>query len=328
MIEFGVFGGGSWATALVKILTDNKLIVNWYLRRTEQAEAIQNAGSNPDYLNFVTLNTEYLQCSSQKQFVAQKSTIILFAVPSDGLSDLLIGFDRKWIHNKAVLSAVKGTVGEEHELPSAYISRQLIIPNNLQGILAGPCHAEEIGHRKKTYLTIGAVDPHWQQMLQACFSADYLDVRINADITGIEWAAIYKNVVGLVSGMAKGLRYGDNFIAVLVANALAELREVLRHMGSNAEILSSSYAGDLLVTAYSAHSRNRLFGEMIGRGYSVDKAKDSMNMVAEGYGATRGLYQTTRNFPLKLPILQTAYRVLFKYMPVLTEFKLLEQKLT
>ncbi|MEH6307733.1 NAD(P)H-dependent glycerol-3-phosphate dehydrogenase [Olivibacter sp. CPCC 100613] len=327
MIELGVFGGGSWATALVKILTDNKLIVNWYLRRPEQAQAIQETGRNPDYLNFVTLNTEYLRCSSQKSEVAQKSNLLLFAVPSGELPKLLADFDANWAQDKVILSAIKGTVGDEHEIPSIFLAKQLGIPNNLQGILAGPCHAEEIGHRKKTYLTIGAIDTDLQQLLRECFSGDYLDIRLSTDIIGIECAAIYKNVVGLVCGMAKGLHYGDNFLAVLVSNALAELADVLQHMGSDAEILNSSYAGDLLVTAYSVHSRNRLFGEMIGRGYSVDKAKGSMHMVAEGYGATRGLYENTRNFPIGLPVLQTAYRVLFRHMPVVTEFKLLEQKL-
>lgn len=327
MIEIGVFGGGSWATALVKILTDNKITVNWYLRRTTQAKAIQETGNNPDYLNFVHLDTAYVRCSTDKQAVAQTSTVILFAVPSGQLSNLLEGFDAAWTDEKIVLSSIKGTVGDQHEIPSTFISTQLGIPEKLQGILAGPCHAEEIGYRKKTYLTIATPDIEVQELLRNCFANDYIDVRLAKDIIGIEYAAIYKNVVGLVCGMAKGLHYGDNFLAVLVANALQELKEVLQQMGSTSELLNSSYAGDLLVTAYSAHSRNRSFGELIGRGYSVDRAKGAMHMVAEGYRATRGLYQLTENLPCQLPILQTAYRVLFKYMPVLTEFKLLEQKL-
>ncbi|WP_134091546.1 NAD(P)H-dependent glycerol-3-phosphate dehydrogenase [Olivibacter sp. XZL3] len=327
MIEFGVFGGGSWATALVKILTDNKITVNWYLRRAKQANAIQETGSNPDYLNFVHLDTQYIRCSSDKQTVARKSPVILFAVPSGQLANLLEDFDAAWINGKIVLNSIKGTVGDQHEIPSAFISTQLGIPEKLQGILAGPCHAEEIGHRKKTYLTVAAPDVEVQQLLRGCFVSDYIEVRLANDIAGIEYAAIYKNVVGLVCGMAKGLHYGDNFLAVLVANALQELKDVLQQMGRSSELLNSSYAGDLLVTAYSAHSRNRSFGEMIGRGYSVDKAKGAMQMVAEGYRATRGLYQLTKELPCQLPILQTAYRVLFKYMPVLTEFKLLEQKL-
>lgn len=327
MIEFGVFGGGSWATALVKILTDNKLIVNWYVRRPEQAASIQATGTNPDYLNFVKLNTNYLRCNADKHTTAQKSGILLFAVPSGQLPGLLDGFQKEWVDEKVILSAIKGTVGDDHELPSTYISKRLMVADSYQGILAGPCHAEEIGHQKKTYLTIAARDTKLQTLLQSYFSSDYLAIRLSADIIGIEYAAIYKNIVGLVCGMAKGLRYGDNFLAVLVANALNELKEVLQHMGSSPELLNSSYAGDLLVTAYSEHSRNNRFGELIGRGYSVDKAKGAMQMVAEGYGATRGFYQITHHINSALPILQTAYRVLFKHMPVLTEFKLLEQRL-
>lgn len=327
MIKFGVFGGGSWATALIKILTENKLIVNWYVRRVEQAQAIVETGCNPDYLNFVRLDKNYLQASTSIQEVAEKSEVLLLAVPSAQLPILLASFDLKWAREKIIISAIKGTVGELHEIPTSFISRHLETDIALQAVLAGPCHAEEIGYGRKTYLTIGALETKVQSLLTKCFANSYVDVRIAQDIQGIEHAAIYKNVVGILCGMARGLHYGDNFLAVLVANALAELQEILLFTGSRRPISNSSYVGDLLVTAYSAHSRNRAFGELIGRGYSVEKAKSSMHMVAEGYGATLGLYQITQNISDRFPMLQTAYRILFQHRPALTAFKLLEQKL-
>lgn len=327
MIKFSVFGGGSWATALVKILTDNKLLVNWYIRRPEQADAIQQTGTNPDYLNLVRLDTNYIQVSSHVADVATKSDVLLFAVPSAQLPGLLETIDINYVKDRVLVNAIKGTVGAQHESPITYISRYFNISDSQLAMLAGPCHAEEIGLRRKTYLTIGAASENVQQLLSPCFASDYVDIQLCDDTHGVTYAAIYKNVVGIVCGMAKGLRYGDNFLAVLAANALRELQEIVQSIGSTHAVLNSSYAGDLLVTAYSAHSRNRAFGELIGRGYSVEKAKRTMQMVAEGYGATQGLYPFANQQPTNFPILQTAYRVLFKHMPVATEFKLLEQKL-
>ncbi|GAA4786587.1 NAD(P)H-dependent glycerol-3-phosphate dehydrogenase [Olivibacter ginsenosidimutans] len=327
LIEFGVFGGGSWATALVKILTDNKLLVNWYIKRSLQAQAIEKTGYNPDYLNLVSLDTRYIRTLSNIQQTAQRSKALLFAVPSAQLPTLLDHFESDWITDKIVISTIKGTVGPYYDIPTDVIATYFSVDHQQQAILAGPCHAEEVGLGKKTYLTIASPNAEIQELLSACFNTNYMHVQSCHDIRGVSYAAIYKNVVGIVCGMAKGLRYGDNFIAVLVANALHEMSNMLQSIGSVQPILNSSYAGDLLVTAYSEHSRNRTFGELIGRGYSVEKAKRSMQMVAEGYGATQGLYQTVQQLPADFPILQAAYRVLFKHMPASTEFKLLEQKL-
>ncbi|GHE33627.1 NAD(P)H-dependent glycerol-3-phosphate dehydrogenase [Sphingobacterium griseoflavum] len=328
MTEISVIGGGSWATALVKILTENKVRVHWYLRRQEQVDAINEQGVNPDYLNFVKLDTHYLVASSDLNHVLQKSTILLFVVPSAHFPQLCSTIDAESLQDKKVITSIKGTVGKENVLPSAFISNYFGIPSSRQAVLAGPCHAEEIGMGKKTYMTICSPNDVFLQHLKPGFSSRYLSINLHTDIAGIEYAAIYKNVVGLVCGMAKGLQYGDNFMAVLVANAIYELQLLLEglHVADH-RIACSSYLGDLLVTAYSPHSRNRSFGELIGRGYSVEQTQNAMSMVAEGYAATQGLYETAKNLGLNMPIINTAYRVLYNHMAVTSEFKLLERNI-
>ncbi len=328
MTEISVIGGGSWATALVKILTENKVHVHWYLRRQVQVEAINDQGANPDYLSFVKLDTHYLTASSDLDQVLQQSPTILFAVPSAHFPALCSSIDPATLQDKQVVTSIKGTVGKENVLPSAFVSNYFGIPASRQAVLAGPCHAEEIGMGKKTYMTICSANDAFLERLKPCFSSRYLAINLHGDIAGIEYAAIYKNVVGLVCGMAKGLQYGDNFMAVLVANAIYELELLLKGLHvDDQRIACSSYLGDLLVTAYSPHSRNRSFGELIGRGYSVEQTQNAMSMVAEGYAATQGLYETAKNLGLNMPIINTAYRVLYNHMAVTSEFKLLERNI-
>ncbi len=328
MTDLSVIGGGSFATALVKILTENKVRISWYLRREEQAEYIKEEGNNPDYLSFVKLDRTFLELSNDLDYCMKNSPIILFAVPSAHFENLCQGIDMLAIQNKVIVTAIKGTVGIDNMLPSAFVARNFGIDEESQAILAGPCHAEEIAMGKKTYMTIGSPNVEILNKLAPYFASHYVTVNTQEDMSGAEYAAIFKNVVGLVCGMAKGLNYGDNFMAVLVSNAIYELETLLQALHVKQKRIScSSYLGDLFVTAYSAHSRNRTFGELIGRGYSVGQTQNTMNMVAEGYTATKGLYQTAKDLNINLPIVNTAYRILYNHMAVTTEFKLLERNI-
>lgn len=328
MTEISVIGGGSWATALVKILTENKVRVTWYLRRQVQVEAINDEGYNPDYLDFVKFNPQFVTASNDLHHVIQQSSTLLFVIPSAHFPGVCSAIDKDLLDGKNVITSIKGTVGPDNLLPSAYLAEMFAIDESRQAVLAGPCHAEEIAMGKKTYMTICSPNPVFLKQLEPCFASRYISINLFQDLCGIEYAAIYKNVVGLVCGMAKGLNYGDNFMAVLVSNAIYELEILLKALYvEESRIACSSYLGDLLVTAYSAHSRNRGFGELIGRGYSVEQSQNAMSMVAEGYAATRGLYQTAKELNLNLPIINTAYRVLYNHMPVTSEFKLLERNI-
>jgi len=326
--DLSIIGGGSFATALVKILTENKVKISWYLRREEQVEYIKEEGNNPDYLSFVKLDRDYLTLSNDLDFCIANSPIILFVVPSAHFENLCHGIDVQSMQDKVVVTAIKGTVGIDNMLPSAYVARNFGIQEDSQAIIAGPCHAEEIAMGRKTYMTIGSSNVEILNKLSPYFSSHYVTVNQQQDMNGAEYAAIFKNVVGLVCGMAKGLNYGDNFMAVLVSNAIYELEVLLQALYVKQKRIScSSYLGDLFVTAYSSFSRNRTFGELIGRGYSVEQTRNAMAMVAEGYTATKGLYQTAKDLNINLPIVNTAYRILYNHMAVTTEFKLLERNI-
>ncbi len=322
-----MIGGGSWATALVKILAENKVYVTWYLRRNEQADAVNKFGANPDYLSFVSLNKGYIAATNDLDKALDASTYILFAIPSAHLPGLIGNMESDCLTGKKVIVSIKGTVGESNLLPSSYISTCFgVLPEDVL-VIGGPCHAEEIGLNRKTYITLASLSESFVVAAEDFFSSPYIQINRNLDPVGVEYAAIYKNIIGIVCGMAKGLKYGDNFIAVLVANAIAELGQLMQCINPHADMGNSSYLGDLLVTAYSEHSRNRAFGELIGRGYDILNIKEVTYMVAEGYPATKGMYETAQQLDINMPIVNTAYRILYKHMPVSIEFKLLERSL-
>lgn len=325
--KVSVIGGGSWATALVKILAENKVHVAWYLRREEQADAVNKNGTNPDYLNFVSLNKPYVVATNDLDKALDTSGYILFAIPSAHLPDVVSNMESNCLSDKKVIISIKGTVGAANLLPSSYISTCFGVSPEDVLVIGGPCHAEEIGLNRKTYMTLASRNASFVADGEDFFSSSYIQVNRNSDPVGVEYAAIYKNIIGIVSGMAKGLKYGDNFLAVLVANAIAELGQLMQRINPNADMDNSSYLGDLLVTAYSEHSRNRAFGELIGRGYDILNIKEVTYMVAEGYPATKGIYETAQELDINMPIVNTAYRILYKHMPVSIEFKLLERSL-
>lgn len=328
LIEVSVVGGGSWATALVKILTENKIPTYWYLRRKEQVKHVMEHGSNPSYLQQVKLDLLFTFPSDNLQQVVSRARIIIFAVPSDALQQVCNGIDLSLFKNKIVLSAMKGTVGKSNEIPSSFLSRTLKIPMDEIVSIAGPSHSEEIAESKPTYLSLSCVNQETVDKLSMLFRRPYIQVRSNNDPIGVCYASIYKNVLGIASGMAKGLGYGDNFMAVLVSNALLEMQNILESTpGKQREILNSTYTGDLLVTGYSNNSRNRRFGELIAQGHSAEAAVNKLGMVAEGSRAAQGLFGYANEQGLNLPILKSIYEILYRNQSVESKFKELEETL-
>ena len=322
-----VIGGGSWATAIVKLLLNNAASLNWYLRNPENIKFIQTYKHNPNYISSILFDTSRIQFYSNIVEIIKDSDILVFAVPSsylkDTLSDPAINLE-----GKLIVSAIKGIIPEDNLTIAEYFNRVRGIPFDSIAIITGPCHAEEVALEKLSYLTIAAKKESRAEVICNLLRCDYLKAIPTHDIYGIEYAAVLKNIFAIAAGICHGLGYGDNFQAVLVSNALLEMKRFLDDTyKSKRKVNTSAYLGDLMVTAYSQFSRNRTFGVMIGKGYSVISAQLEMNMVAEGYHSTRCIKEINSHHQVKMPILDAVHNILFERIAPAIEIKLLTDKL-
>jgi glycerol-3-phosphate dehydrogenase (NAD(P)+) len=326
--SMGVIGSGSWATALVKILTDNNHTVHWCVRNEKTAAHIQTRSHNPSYLPSVYFDTTLLRLSTDIKTVVLQSDCLLVAVPSAYVVDTLKPLSSNAFSNKKILSAIKGMVPDQNLLFNEYLLQQYQFPLKHYFTLMGPCHAEEVAAEKLSYLTFSGVDEMATAQLAALFSTSYINMVVNNDVYGVQYAAIMKNIYALGAGIAHGLGYGDNFLSVLIANCADEMAGFLKKAGivyndvgvhekvitqqKSTNYAASVYLGDLLVTCYSLHSRNRSFGTMIGKGYSVKSAQLEMNMVAEGYNASKCLHILNQIIQATMPIANAVYNILWQ----------------
>lgn len=328
-MKFGVIGSGSWATALVKILTDNGYALNWWVRNESSVQHILQRRHNPHYLTSVLFDTSLLHIYKDVKEVIHNSDVIIAAVPSAYIVDALDGLTYEDWKNKKILSAIKGIIPEYDVLLNDFLLKKFNI--NLQNYFAvlGPCHAEEIAAQKLSYLTFSGLDINMAREIAGCFKSPYINTVVNQDILGVQYAAVLKNIYALGAGIAHGLEYGDNFLSVYIANSADEMASFLHKFGAkhivvgeheNGKVLgpksanyaASVYLGDLLVTCYSLYSRNRTFGNMIGKGYSVKSAQLELNMVAEGYFASKCIYNINKHIRAEMPIAQTIYQILWE----------------
>lgn len=312
--RFAVIGGGSWATAIVKMLSENLEQINWYIRDKQAIEHLKNEGHNPNYLSSVEFHTEQLYLSGDINEVIEKSDILIFVVPSAFLQNELdkIKVDFK---NKIVFSAIKGIVPESYLLVGEHFNVNYDIPFENIGVITGPCHAEEVALERLSYLTIASADEKKAQLVADRLSSENIKCNISEDVIGTEYAAVLKNIYAIAAGIAHGLGYGDNFQSVLMSNAIKEMKRFIKkRYKMKRNINDSAYLGDLLVTGYSVFSRNRLFGNMIGKGYTVRSAQLEMSMVAEGYYAAKSAYDINKKDEnkAKTPIINAVYKVLYK----------------
>jgi len=324
--RIAVFGGGTWATALAKIILAQETHINWYMRRPEQINDFIKIGHNPSYLSNVPFNIDRITFYSDINEAVRNSDTLIFAVPSPFLKSHLEKLE-VGIADKFVISAIKGIVPPENLLVTDYLNKYYNIPNENLAIVGGPCHAEEIAMERLTYPTIACSDKAKAEVVARLFTNRFVKVSVSVDVEGIELAAVLKNVYAIASGVAHGLKYGDNFQAVLVSNAIIEMDRFMAITSpADRSILDSSYTGDLLVTAYSSFSRNRTFGSMIGRGYSVKSAQIEMEMVAEGYYGTKCIMEINENYLVHIPIVNTVYRILYENSPARLEIKKLREE--
>ncbi|MCM4166690.1 glycerol-3-phosphate dehydrogenase [Arenibacter sp. H213] len=328
-MKFAVLGGGSWATAIVKMLTENTDVVQWYMRNTDAIEHIRTQGHNPNYLSSVEFRTEQLMLTDDINVAISNADVLIFAIPSAFLDSELKELTTD-IKDKIVFSAIKGIVPETNLIVGEHFNINYNIPFENIGVITGPCHAEEVALERLSYLTIACADTEKAQLVAKHLSSDYIKTKISDDIIGTEYAAMLKNIYAIAAGIAHGLGYGDNFQSVLMSNAIREMKRYIKRVHKmKRNINNSAYLGDLLVTGYSVFSRNRMFGNMIGKGYTVKSAMMEMKMVAEGYYATKSahLIISKHKKQSKTPILTAVYEVLYEHKNPKIVFKELTDKL-
>lgn len=344
-MRFGIIGSGSWATALTKILTDRGLPVHWWIRNPDTITYIGKRNHNPHYLTSANLNVSKLSMSSDIQTVLNNCDTAVIAVPSAYVAQSLAPLKKEDWKNKKAISAIKGLLPEKNILLNYHLQQEFDLKLEDYFAILGPCHAEEVAAEKLSYLTISGIDITTASAIASHFTTDYINTIVNHDILGVQYAAVLKNIYALGAGIAHGLDYGDNFLSVYIANAADEMAGFLKEFGAEhitvgvhegedpvthrktPNYAASVYLGDLLVTCYSLFSRNRTFGNMIGKGYSVKAAQLEMNMVAEGYHASRCINNINTSVQAAIPIADTVYKILWEQVKPADGFKRIEQVL-
>lgn len=327
--KIAVIGGGSWATALVKILCNNVQTVNWWMRGEESVAHIHKFRHNPKYLQSVEFDLSKINVSTQLEEIITPADIVIIATPSAFLFALFENMPSKLFEGKIVFSAVKGIIPEYNAIPARYIHKSLGVPYSKIGIICGPCHAEEVALERLSYLTIACQDERYAEQMANLLACRYIKTTISDDLFGTELSAVLKNVYAIASGICSGLGYGDNFQSVLIANAIQEIENFIDEVSPiHRDVKSSAYLGDLLVTAYSKFSRNRSFGYMIGKGYSVKTAQLEMDMIAEGYYAVKSVMEINKKFQVEIPIVEAVYNILYERISPVIEMRILTDKLS
>jgi len=344
-LTIGVIGNGSWATALVKMLTDNEHKVNWWIRNSRSIEHIRKRRHNPNYLSSVFFDSSLLELNEDVKNIVRNSDLLVLGVPSAYIESVLQQLGPKDLEGKLILSAIKGLIPGPDVLLNDYLKKNFGVPLENYFAVLGPCHAEEVAAEKLSYLTFSGINREMTEKIAGHFSTSYINTIINTDILGVQYAAVLKNIYALGAGIAHGLEYGDNFLSVYIANSADEMAGFLRVVGAQHMVVgehlstdpvthkkdinyaASVYLGDLLVTCYSLYSRNRTFGAMIGKGYTVQSAQLEMNMVAEGYYASKCIYNINKKLGADIPIAETIYRILWEKMNATEGFAKVEEVL-
>lgn len=328
-LKYAVFGAGSWATAIVKMLSENLDEIGWYMRSVYTKEHLLREQHNPNYLSSVEFNLDQLKLSNDINETAANADVLFFVIPSAFIHGELEKLTVD-ISDKIIVSAVKGIMPETGLLVGEHFHEYYKVPYENIAVIAGPCHAEEVALERLSYLTISCADEHKAKTIAKALSSEYINTKITDDVIGVEYAVMLKNIYAIAAGIAHGLGYGDNFQSVLMSNSIREMKRFIKKMHKmKRNINNSAYLGDLLVTGYSVFSRNRMFGNMIGKGYTVKSAQMEMSMVAEGYYATKSAYDLNQKNKKKtrMPIINAVYEILYENKNPKKVFKKLTEKL-
>ena len=321
--KIAIIGGGSWATAIAKIVVQHTHHIGWYMRRGDQIRDFLRLGHNPSYLTSVRFDTQEIHFESDINRIAQQYDTLVFVVPSPYLKNHLRKL-KTGLKDKFIVTAIKGIVPDENLICSEYFHQVFDVPHDNLACLGGPSHAEEVALERLSYLTVGCSDEEKAQAFADVLTSQFIKTKTSTDVIGIEYSSVLKNVYAIAAGICSGLKFGDNFQAVLMSNAVQEMSRFLQTVHPiERNVYDSVYLGDLLVTGYSNFSRNRVFGTMIGKGYSVKSAQMEMEMIAEGYFGTKCMKEINRHWHVNMPILDAVYNILYERITPQIEIKLL-----
>ncbi len=326
--RIGIIGGGSWATAIVKILQHHHKKVNWFIKRQEIIDAIKSSGHNPEYLSQVELNPNLISASDNLEKVVAESDIIIFSIPAAFLHRQIETLDKNLLKDKIIISAIKGVIPEYNSVISRYFNTVFDVPEENYGMIAGPTHAEEVVMDRLSYLTVASVNEDIGIVLSELLGTRNIKISVSSDVLGIEYASILKNIYAVAAGISVGLGYGDNFLSVLTTNAIVEMRRFLDSINHcKRDVNLTAYSGDIIVTSYSQFSRNRMFGNLIGKGYSVNYSRIEMKQVAEGYNASKCMMEINEEYNVDMPILNAVYNICYNNVSPSQEMRKLADKL-
>ncbi len=329
--KIAIIGGGSWATAIVKMLCDNivEKEVFWWMRNEAAIEHIRKFKHNPNYLSSVEIKVPDQNISSDIRSIVKSADSILLNIPAAFLKETLQDLSPEELKGKKIISAIKGIVPDENLIIGEFMNQKYGIPFEDILVISGPCHAEEVALEKLSYLTIASQSNESACCLAGMLNTRYIKTNVSDDIYGTEYSAVLKNIYAVASGICHGIGFGDNFQAVLISNAIREMKRFVDVVHPiDRDIKESAYLGDLLVTAYSQFSRNRTFGNMIGKGYTVKSAQLEMNMIAEGYYAANSLHQINKIYKVNMPICRAVYAIIYEKHSPLIEMQLLSEQLS
>lgn len=329
--KIAMIGGGSWATAIIKMLADNlsEKEIFWWMRNEEAIAHIKAFKHNPNYLSSVEIKVPAAHISSDIKSIIQQANYLVLNVPAAFLKETLKEVSIADLKGKKIVSAIKGIVPDENLIIGEFLNQKYEVPLEDILVISGPCHAEEVALEKLSYLTIASTDINKADYFAKLLNTRYIKTNVSDDIFGTEYAAVLKNIYAVASGICHGLGYGDNFQAVLISNAIKEIKDFVDAVHPiDRDIKESAYLGDLLVTAYSQFSRNRTFGNMIGKGYTVKSAQLEMNMIAEGYYAASCMHFINKKYKVDMPISRAVYAILYEKHSPHIEMRLLTEKLS
>ena len=326
-----MIGGGSWATAIIKMLSDNikEKEIFWWMRNTDAIEHIKKYHHNPNYLSAAEVNIPETNLSDNISEIIAAANYVILNVPAAFLKETLKDVTPEHFKGKKIVSAIKGIVPDENQIIGEFLNEKFGVPFDDILVISGPCHAEEVALEKLSYITIASTDVEAATYFASLLSTRYIKTNVSDDIFGTEYAAVLKNIYAVASGICHGVGYGDNFQAVLISNAIREINRFVNTVHPiSRDIKESAYLGDLLVTAYSQFSRNRTFGNMIGKGYTVKSAQLEMNMIAEGYYAASCMHVINKKYKVDMPISRAVYAVLYEKHAPQIEMALLTEQLS